>query len=160
VLRSLGFALLQAQRLDEAADVFAKLVRLRPTDADAANALAYTYAIAGDSLHTATRLAERAMRDSSALRPYALDTLGWIQYRQGRLDAALAALTEAASTLPSSDEGMLAENAYHQAWVLMELGRTEEARAAAERSRQDAAHRFWERDLRALESRLGIGPRS
>ena len=71
-----------------------QILALFPRDADALNALAYLFAEEDRSLDEAELLVEQALE----LRPFSAafrDTLGWIRFRQGRLDEALELLSTA-----------------------------------------------------------------
>jgi tetratricopeptide (TPR) repeat protein len=61
--------------------------------------LAFAYAEKGENLDEAERLATQALRFFSSFSPIAkgavLDTLGWIYYKQGRLELAEKTLKEA-----------------------------------------------------------------
>jgi tetratricopeptide (TPR) repeat protein len=57
----LGYGLLRLGRPDEAAQVFRRVLELDPASADGRNALAYTFALRGDSLDTAEVLVREAL---------------------------------------------------------------------------------------------------
>jgi tetratricopeptide (TPR) repeat protein len=151
-----GYGLLRLGRSDEAQAAFRRVLALEPGSAAGRNALAYVFAVSGDSLGTAGRLLEEALQLDPALAAYWKDTLGWVRYREGTLDAALEALHEAALTLPPDDLSMRAENDYHLGVVLMELGRTEEAREHFRSSAARAGDEPWVADLRGRARGFGI----
>lgn len=72
-----------------------------PVDATALNYLGYMLAERGERLEEAIELVQRALKVEPA-NPSFLDSLGWAYYRQGKLDLADPALTEAAGKLPQS----------------------------------------------------------
>lgn len=72
-----------------------------PMDATALNYLGYMLAERGERLEEAIELVQRALKVEPA-NPSFLDSLGWAYYRQGKLDLADPALTEAAGKLPRS----------------------------------------------------------
>ncbi|MCA1561693.1 MAG: tetratricopeptide repeat protein [Acidobacteria bacterium] len=72
-----------------------------PVDATALNYLGYMLAERGERLDEAIELVQRALKVEPA-NPSFLDSLGWAYYRQGKLDLADPALTEAAGKLPRS----------------------------------------------------------
>jgi Flp pilus assembly protein TadD len=114
-----------AERLDRL-EVMEKSLRavmaLRPDQAQAYNALGYSLADRGKRLTEARALIERAVK----LAPddfFILDSLGWVQFRQGELKAALASLQRAYA---GQADG---EIAAHLGEVLWALGRQAEAEA-------------------------------
>ncbi len=91
-----------------------------PDHADALNALGYTLADQTDRYEEAFELISRALQldpENVAI----LDSMGWVQYRLGNLDSAIAYLTRAASR--DSDS----EIAAHLGEVLWMAGRRDEA---------------------------------
>jgi tetratricopeptide (TPR) repeat protein len=152
----LGYGLLKAGRFDEAGEAFRRILEVNPESPDGKNALAYVFAETGDSLETAEKLVQEALELAPGMSAYWNDTLGWVRYRAGKYDEALAALEEAARTLPPGDIAMKAENDYHLAKVLRALGRDEEARTFARSSAGRADDEFWLPDLVALSRELGI----
>jgi tetratricopeptide (TPR) repeat protein len=80
-------ALERLDEVDEAAELFGKLVEIEPDDADAANYLGYMWADREMHLEEALELIARAVAlepDNSAF----LDSLGWVHYRLGDLEQA------------------------------------------------------------------------
>lgn len=98
-----------------------KLIQLRPDNAQAYNALGYSYADRNIRLGEARELIEKALKlapDDS----FILDSLGWVLYRQGDLAGALQQLERAYARRDD------AEIAAHMGEVLWALGRQEDAR--------------------------------
>ena len=153
----LGYGLLRVGRTREAAVAFRRLLEIEPNSADARNALAYVMAETGDSLRVAEKLAQEALDLDPARGPYWKDTLGWVRYRAGRNDAALADLKEAEATLPEDDLSMRAENHYHLGKVLLAMGRRDEAREYFRLSELRATRESWRPDLEARRRELGDG---
>ncbi len=76
-----------------------KILEANPNNAHALNFLGYTYAEMGTNLEEAEKLVEKAL----TLRPedgYIEDSLGWIQFRQGKVDEAIATLEKALKLQP------------------------------------------------------------
>ncbi len=97
-----------------------RLIELRPESAQAYNALGYSYADRGIRLNEARELIEKAL----GLSPddvFILDSMGWVLYRQGDLEGALAYLEKAKSKCDDP------EIAAHLGEVLWALGRKSEA---------------------------------
>lgn len=69
-----------------------------PGDADSNNALAYHYAERGENLDEALALVAKALEQDPENAAY-IDTLGWVHYKTGSYDEALAALRRAASKI-------------------------------------------------------------
>ncbi|MCB9838281.1 MAG: tetratricopeptide repeat protein [Phycisphaeraceae bacterium] len=117
------------QMWEQAADSYAKGARLVPDDMEFNNNLAYTLARHLGKLEEAVAPAERAVFLSPANSP-ALDTLGWIYYRLGRLGQAKQHITRAIQNaqLPVEKGGAN----LHMAMVLLAEGDRPEARKYAE----------------------------
>lgn len=84
-------AALLADRLDRFKDMerwLRQLLALRPKHAHALNALGYAFAERNIRLHEAHTLLEQA-HNLEPEDPFIMDSLGWVLYRQGKLDAAL-----------------------------------------------------------------------
>ncbi len=93
----------EADRVDASEATLRELLRLYPHDSDAMNALGYLLAQEGRQLDEASSLVEQAL----AQRPWSgayTDSLGWVRYRQGRLDEAIEELERAALWLPGDPE--------------------------------------------------------
>lgn len=98
-----------------------KIILLNPDNAEAMNALGYTLADKTDRLEEAQALVEQANR-LSPNNPAIIDSLGWIYYRLGNLNKALALLQSAYSEFPDH------EVAAHLGEVLWQLDRNDEAK--------------------------------
>ncbi|MBN8728869.1 MAG: tetratricopeptide repeat protein [Xanthomonadales bacterium] len=128
-------ALMEVEHGDPAAGQrdLRRLVELRPDDAEALNALGYTladHARPGDpALAEARDLVARAL-ELKPDEPAIMDSMGWVHYRMGRLDAALPLLR--AAWAKQHD----AEIAAHLGEVLWASGEHAEAR------------RIWQEGLR------------
>lgn len=107
-------------RLDIAERELRKLIQIKPDFAQAYNALGYSLADRNIKLEEARALIEKAL----ALSPndhFILDSMGWVQYRLGKLDKAVDYLRRAytAQTDP--------EIAAHLGEVLWQQGKRDEA---------------------------------
>jgi tetratricopeptide (TPR) repeat protein len=152
----LGYGLLRLGRVEESAEAFRRVLALDPKSAAGRNALAYVFAVSGDSLSTAEKLAREALELEPALAAYWKDTLGWVRFRRGDAQGALGLLQESERELPLDDLSMLAENDYHIGAVLMTLGRNDEARTYLARSLSRAKGEPWTPDLEAKARELGL----
>ena len=112
----------QINRVDVMEKLLRRLMALHPDYAHAYNALGYTLADRNIRLHEAARLIDRAL----ALAPddgFIVDSKGWLQYRQGDLQAARATLLRAYRLKEDPDV------AAHLGEVLWTLGDHQAARA-------------------------------
>ena len=108
------------QRLDASERDLRTILRQDPDHADALNALGYTLVEQSDRYQEAFELISRALKlkpESAAV----LDSMGWVNYRLGNLEAALDYLRRAAEKDGNS------EIAAHLGEVLWASGRREEA---------------------------------
>jgi Tfp pilus assembly protein PilF len=98
-----GAAAEQAGLYDKAADLFKKSIAIDPASAaDAYNYLAYMWADHNMRLGEAEEMIKLALQADSNNGAY-LDTLGWLEYRQGKFDQALVDLLRAAQKLTRDD---------------------------------------------------------
>ena len=109
---------------------YQKIIQAYPTEPGPPNGLAYNWAVANMNLPQALKLSEQSLvlarkkgypDEATAVL---LDTLGWVQYRQGDFKNAAQNLEQAAALLPRE-----AETRYHLGMVYTALGQTEAARA-------------------------------
>ncbi|WP_101674588.1 tetratricopeptide repeat protein [Alloalcanivorax mobilis] len=98
-----------------------RVLELQPNDAGALNALGYTWADRGVHLDQAEQMIRQALQQNPD-DPAILDSMGWVLYRQGRLDQALRYLARAHALYPDS------EVAAHLGEVLWQLGEHDKAR--------------------------------
>jgi tetratricopeptide (TPR) repeat protein len=84
--------------LDEAIQMLKVNLSLKPDHADSLNALGYFLALKNAELEEAERLVREALQQEPDNGAY-LDTLGWVLFKGGKVDEALALLTKAAAKL-------------------------------------------------------------
>mgnify|MGYP001822210427 FL=1 len=116
--------LLRMDRIDDAVAAYDDAVKRWPDSAMALNAYGYTLADRTDRFREAEKLIRRALKlepDSSAI----IDSLGWVLFKLGRLEEALAELERAYDGM-SSDEGA-DEVAAHIVETLVALDRKDAA---------------------------------
>ena len=101
-----------------------RLIYLEPNNPRAFNALGYTLADQTTRLDEAGLLLERALA-LAPRNPYILDSWGWLQYRRGEFEQAVATLRDALN------ERLEAEIAAHLALALWDAGEADEARRYA-----------------------------
>jgi tetratricopeptide (TPR) repeat protein len=98
-----GAAAEAAGLYDKAADLFKKSIALDPASAaDACNYLAYMWADHNLHLDEAQELIKHALQLDPNNGAY-LDTLGWLEFRQGKVEAALNDLLRAAQKMKHDD---------------------------------------------------------
>lgn len=123
-----------------------KVIALRPDNPHAYNALGYSLADRNIRLEEARALIDRA----TELAPndaYIMDSLGWVMYRQGKTQEALATLKKAYAIKADP------EIAIHLGEVLWKLGQTDEARRILGTVKDNAP---TAQILRETLTRLGI----
>jgi tetratricopeptide (TPR) repeat protein len=96
------------------------LIKLKPDNAHAYNALGYSLAERGERLDEAQRLIDKAL-ELAPDDPFILDSKGWLLYRKGNPANALELLKRALTLRPDP------EIAAHLGEVLWALGRRDEA---------------------------------
>jgi Flp pilus assembly protein TadD len=110
------------KRFDEMESLLRDLIKLKPEDPQAFNALGYSLADRNIRLGEARQLITQALQ----LAPedaYIQDSLGWVAFRQGQYAEALKILQAAYKTRPD------AEIAAHLGEVLWVMGQRQEAGA-------------------------------
>ena len=108
------------QRHDEMERLLRQVMKLRPQDPQAFNALGYSLADRNVRLTEARSLIEQAVA-LAPQDPYIQDSLGWVAFRQGQHGEALKILQAAYKAKPD------AEIAAHLGEVLWTMGKTQEA---------------------------------
>ncbi len=114
-------------RIDSATIAYEKALELDPNDSDAMNGLAWSLAEREESLDRALRLAKRATElDPSGTN---LDTLGWVYYKIGDLDAAVEVFQRCIE-----EWGEQAEYLYHLGMTYAKQDRGDLARSTLRRA--------------------------
>ncbi len=136
-----GEVMLKVGRYEEAIEDYRRAVRRWPDNANALNALGYTLTYYSDDYGEAARLIKKALR----LRPKSaaiIDSHGWVLFRLGKHEEALAELQRAWSMIKDPEVGA------HLVEVLWTLGRIDEARAILEESETFEADNPMLEDIR------------
>ncbi len=107
-----------------ARSAYEKALALNPRFAAAANNLAWIYSEYGGDKDKALQLAQTA-KEQAPEDPRISDTLGWILYKRGVYQRALALLKESAQKLPNN-----AQVQYHVGMAYQQVGDPENARKA------------------------------
>ncbi|MEO0586061.1 MAG: tetratricopeptide repeat protein [Planctomycetota bacterium] len=129
-------------RADEAVAIKRGILEDDPTHAPTANDLAYHFAVAGVELDEALRLATMATAAEPGNSAY-VDTLGWVYYKLGRFDEAMAELSRALALARQEERRGAGDRSETRAVVNDHLGD-----ANYRLGRVDDARRAWERALR------------
>jgi tetratricopeptide (TPR) repeat protein len=108
-------------KLDEMERLLRRVIELKPDNAQAHNALGYSFADRRIRLPEARQLILRALELAPG-DPFITDSLGWVEYRLGNRDEALRLLRQAYAARPD------AEIAAHLGEVLWAFGSQDEAR--------------------------------
>ena len=131
-LSGIGMAYQMLDDLQRAETYLRKAIELSSRDElpDVYNALGYLYAQQGINLDEAAKLVQRALKSSPTSGAY-LDSLGFIYFKQGKLDAAIENLELAIHYLPDTPEILL-----HLADAYLQKGLKEKALQALEQAIQ------------------------
>lgn len=101
VQNGLGVCELKRGNVHKAVDHFRKAVDIHEGTPMLYNNLAYAYAESNEYLNEAMKLIKEAMRDDPE-NPVFLDTQGWILFKRGVFEEAIASLTSALDQEPTS----------------------------------------------------------
>jgi Flp pilus assembly protein TadD len=118
------------ERFDLLESNLRKLITVRPDHAHAYNALGYSFAERNQRLPEARKLIERAL-ELSPEDSFIIDSMGWVQYREGDLKGAASTLRRAYDGRPDAEIGA------HLGEVLWKLGDRSEA------------NRVWQESLKS-----------
>jgi tetratricopeptide (TPR) repeat protein len=129
----LGRLYLSQGQLDKAQATLEKVVVEAPDLASARNDLAFVLAERGEQLPRALELA-RSAEQALPGNPAVVDTVGYVQFKSGQLEAALGELNRAIALAEARPEGVAPAYPYHLGLVLQALGRKDEAAAAFRRA--------------------------
>jgi tetratricopeptide (TPR) repeat protein len=128
-----GLAYAEAGQIDQAVQDFQHLLKIKPGDVDASNALGYTLADANRDLPEAERLI-RAARAAKPDDPAIADSWGWLQYRKGNLEQAAQTLRNAWLARKDADVGV------HLGEVLWRQGHQQDAQRVFDEVRKLDPH--------------------
>lgn len=96
----LGSAYERSGQVDVAEKLFLEILKAHPDHTSTLNYLGYMYAEAGTNLDRAADMLNQAVRLEPRNGAY-VDSLGWVYFRQGKLDLAEKYLTDASTLLPN-----------------------------------------------------------
>jgi tetratricopeptide (TPR) repeat protein len=128
-----GLAYAEANQIDQAVRDFQHLLKIKPGDIDASNALGFTLADANRDLPEAERLISSA-RTAKPDDPSIADSWGWLQYRLGHLDQAAQTLRGAWLARKDADVGV------HLGEVLWKQGHKQDAQRVFDEVRKLDPH--------------------
>ena len=147
LLYELGMLAERLGRFDEMEGLMRRVMAGRPDSPMAYNALGYGLAERNQRLDEARQLVMKALELAPG-DPFISDSLGWVEFRAGRLDDAARILRKAFEARPD------AEIAAHLGEVLWALQQTDAARAVWREGQQINADN---ETLRETLKRLGVG---
>ncbi len=134
--------LVRIGRVDDAIVEYRKALKRWPDSALTLNALGYTLADRTDRYVEAEQLIQKALKIDPE-NPAIIDSLGWVLYKLGKLEAGLVQLNIAYEQFNDH------EVAAHIVEVLAELGRTDEALGMLESAEQETPDSKLLKDVRA-----------
>ncbi len=131
---SLGNAYESLGKLDKAATEYKLVLQLHPGFPYAYNGLGNLYAEMGKNLDEAEKILLQGMEIDPDLKAHFLDSLGWVYYKQGKLNDALTRVKEAvALTTPDQTES-LSNNYYHLGMIYEAKGENKLAKENLDKS--------------------------
>jgi tetratricopeptide (TPR) repeat protein len=140
-----GLAYAEIGKIDLAVTDFRRLLKIKPDDVDASNALGFTLADANRDLPEAEKLIATA-RAAKPNDPSIADSWGWLQYRLGHLNEAAQILRGAWESGKDADVGV------HLGEVLWKQGQHDQAQQVFDQVRRmDPSNPSLQETLKRLE---------
>lgn len=130
ILFSLGSALHQQKKINEAIKRMEKIILIDPNHASALNFLGYTLTEKNQNLNRALALIQRAVKKEPG-NGYFLDSLAWVYFKQGHIQKAWNAIQESVQQV--SDEYEIWE---HYAAIAQQLNKKNEQEKAQKKMRK------------------------
>ena len=135
-------------RFDEMEALLRQVIKVKPDQQHAYNALGYSLADRNVRLSEARTLIEKALSFTPG-DPFITDSLGWVEFRLGRLEEAARLLGEAYKQRPDVEIGA------HLGEVLWAMNRQDDARKVwREAQSRDASNEVLVETLKRLKVRL------
>jgi tetratricopeptide (TPR) repeat protein len=133
---NLGNVLRKQGKTEEALFRYRQAMSADPASFEAANNFADLCAEEGSCVEEAIERLEPRVEMAGALRPYGLDTLGWLYHLKGDEEKAAATLERALAEAGEGDPGLCGSVHKHLAEVYRTAGRAEEAGEHEEAARR------------------------
>lgn len=121
----------KVDRLDVVEDNLRRLIKIRPDDAQAYNALGYTFADRNQRIEEARGLIETALKLAPD-DPFIMDSMGWVLYRMGRNEEGLGYVQRAFDLRPDPE---IAAHLGELLWVVGQRDRAKKVWAEALKDR-------------------------
>ncbi len=136
------------QRPEEMEALLRQVIRIKPDQPHAYNALGYSLADRGDRLDEARQLIAKALELAPG-DPFITDSLGWVEFRRGRKDESLRLLRQAYERRPDTEIGA------HLGEVMWSMGQRDEARKVWKESQaRDTGNEVLRETLQRLKVAL------
>jgi len=158
ILTQLAEVQFAAGNIEGAVKTYDKALQDLPGDSGMENNQAYLLALTGQQTDRGLALVRAAIRREPSHNIFYLDTLGWLQYGQGRLEEAEENIRAALVRADFSSPGGLAEALYHLGIVQRDLGRLDDAKAALHRASVNDPFGIYGERARAELVKLGVDP--
>ncbi len=158
VLTQLAEVQFASGRIDDAMKTYDEAIADLPGDSGMENNQAYLLALTGQDTERGFALVRAAIRREPSHNIFYLDTLGWLQYGQGRLEEAEGNIRAALVRADFSTPGRLAEALYHLGIVQRDLGRLDDAKAALHRASVNDPFGVYGGRARTELEKLGVDP--
>ncbi|HEV2443759.1 MAG TPA: tetratricopeptide repeat protein [Steroidobacteraceae bacterium] len=136
-------------RASDAVAAFQQALKDNPSSDDAANDLAMLLVATRSDQASLNQALSVAQRFDNSSNPYYVDTLGWVQYKQGNLTRALSTLGQAVNLAPS-----VPELRYHLAMAELKSGQSVVARDNLEKALSGGKPFDGMADARAVLTRM------
>ena len=125
---SLGNMYEDQGKMDAAEKEYLQILAATPGFPYAYNSLGNLYAEMEKNLEKAEQVLMRGMQIDQTLKPHFLDSLGWVYYKQGKIEEALSRIEEAIALTKKEEKKNLASKYYHRGMIYQAKGERTKAR--------------------------------
>ena len=131
---SLGNMYEDQGKMEAAEKEYKQILAATPGFPYAYNGLGNLYAEMGKNLEKAEQLLLTGQQIDPSLKPHFLDSLGWVYFKQGKLEEALAKVEEAIALTPKDAKENLAGKHYHLGMIYKAKGDNPKAKESFQRA--------------------------